>query len=247
MGGLSHFIEAEGIATTQISLIREHSEKINPPRALWVPFDLGRPLGIPNDPVFQTSVMQHVLSLLELSDGPVLEDFADEAEESCLPAANLACPVDFSSRSEAKTPIEKLLLSFTSEIDSMRTWHDIASKNRQRTTIGVSGLALEDIVDLFSEFLNGTATPGSDKNSKLSDRLRMAIEDIKAYYLEALTAQPGQATDISTLSDWFWGQTYAALVINEVRKSCLKYESGDMALAGKLLLIPRNQMHRFNG
>ena len=32
MGGLAHYIEDEGVPTTQISLIREHTEKIKPPR-----------------------------------------------------------------------------------------------------------------------------------------------------------------------------------------------------------------------
>jgi hypothetical protein len=40
----------------QISLVREHTEKINPPRALWVPFELGRPVGPPDEPAFQRRV-----------------------------------------------------------------------------------------------------------------------------------------------------------------------------------------------
>jgi hypothetical protein len=53
VGGLAHFIEREGIPTTQISLIRIHTEQIKPPRALSVPFELGRPFGAPNEPAFQ--------------------------------------------------------------------------------------------------------------------------------------------------------------------------------------------------
>ncbi|MBT5161958.1 MAG: hypothetical protein HOL89_19300, partial [Alphaproteobacteria bacterium] len=49
MSALGHFLEEEGIATTIISLIRVHSEKVRPPRSLFVPFELGRPLGAPND------------------------------------------------------------------------------------------------------------------------------------------------------------------------------------------------------
>ena len=41
------------MATTSISLIREQSEAVRPPRALWVPFALGRPLGSAADPDFQ--------------------------------------------------------------------------------------------------------------------------------------------------------------------------------------------------
>ncbi len=76
MGGLAHYLEEEGVATTQISLIREHTEIIKPPRALWVPFELGRPLGLPDDPALQTRVLVAALKLLEAERGPVLEDFA---------------------------------------------------------------------------------------------------------------------------------------------------------------------------
>ena len=75
MGGLAHYLEEEGIATTQISLIREHTERVRPPRALWVPFELGRPLGLPDDSELQTRVLMAALRLLEAGDGPVLEDF----------------------------------------------------------------------------------------------------------------------------------------------------------------------------
>ena len=72
MGGLAHYLEQDGLATTQISLIRLHSEKIRPPRALWVPFELGRPLGPPNDEAFQHRVLKAALDLLAAPSGPVL-------------------------------------------------------------------------------------------------------------------------------------------------------------------------------
>ena len=65
MGALAHYLEAEGVPTTQVSLIREHTETINPPRALWVPFELGRPLGAPEDPGLQRRVLMAALNLLE--------------------------------------------------------------------------------------------------------------------------------------------------------------------------------------
>ena len=62
VGGLAHYFEDEGLSTTQISLIRVHTERIQPPRALWVPFDLGRPIGAPDNPDFQTRVVRAALS-----------------------------------------------------------------------------------------------------------------------------------------------------------------------------------------
>ena len=61
MGALGHYLESEGLATAGLSLVRLHSEKIRPPRALWVPFELGRPLGVPNDAAFQTRVLRALI------------------------------------------------------------------------------------------------------------------------------------------------------------------------------------------
>ena len=55
MSALAHMIEARGIATVVIGLVRPHLETIRPPRALFVPFELGRPLGAPEDAAFQPS------------------------------------------------------------------------------------------------------------------------------------------------------------------------------------------------
>ena len=51
-------MEAEGLPTTQISLVRMHTEVIQPPRALWVPFELGRPFGTPGEAAFQRRVIR---------------------------------------------------------------------------------------------------------------------------------------------------------------------------------------------
>jgi hypothetical protein len=49
--------------------------KIRPPRALSVPYPLGYPLGEPNNPELQRSVLRQALALLERIDVPVLEEF----------------------------------------------------------------------------------------------------------------------------------------------------------------------------
>ena len=55
---LARAIESEGVATTSISLVREHTEKIKPPRALFVPFPFGHALGRPNDAALQHRVLR---------------------------------------------------------------------------------------------------------------------------------------------------------------------------------------------
>jgi hypothetical protein len=202
-------------------------------------------LGNPNDPKFQTDVIKQTLHLLERPSGPLLEQYPYDAQETESIFEQLACPVNFAPRLEAKTDSEKLLQHFQKELNTMYTWFSIACEKRGRTTSGVSGLNPDEIGALFSDFISGADSENVLSGNKRADLLRLAAEDLKASYLDGISAQPGQSTDVKMLSDWFWGQTYAALVINELRLRCLTYEEKDMLLAGKLLLIPRNQMHRF--
>ena len=65
MSALGHYLEEEGIATVAIALIRPQAENTKPPRALWVPFELGRPFCPPGDPAFQRRVILAALRLLE--------------------------------------------------------------------------------------------------------------------------------------------------------------------------------------
>ena len=97
MCGLAHFFEEEGVATTSIALIREHAEAIRAPRALWVPFDMGRPFGAPNEPAFQRRVLSAALALLDSKAGPVvLADFGEDAPgPQAEDGAGWVCPVSF--------------------------------------------------------------------------------------------------------------------------------------------------------
>jgi len=79
VSALGHYLEEEGLATVAISLIRPQTERTRPPRALWVPFELGRPFGPPSDPAFQKRVVLAALRLVERQSGPVIiEDFPDD-------------------------------------------------------------------------------------------------------------------------------------------------------------------------
>ncbi len=74
-------LERRGIATVAIVLLREVAEKVRPPRALWVPFRHGYPLGCPDDPALQRSVLEAALALFERpeTDAPLIVDFGSES------------------------------------------------------------------------------------------------------------------------------------------------------------------------
>ena len=108
-----------------------------------------------------------------------------------------------------------------------------------------TGLSVEETVVFIAAFIQGERQNKRIPDVSLATALRMAAEDLKAYYLEAVVAQPGQPTDSISLADWFWGQTAAARVINKVRMICLESNDKELNLLGKLLLVPRSQLHRF--
>lgn len=75
VGLLSGAIERENITTVGISLLREITSVIHPPRALFVPFPMGYPLGAPNDAALQHRVIRAAFALLSRTDVPVLEAY----------------------------------------------------------------------------------------------------------------------------------------------------------------------------
>ncbi len=68
-------LERSGIATVSITLLRDVTATLRPPRALSVPFRFGYPLGAPDDADLQRRVILAALALLDRDDLPVLTDF----------------------------------------------------------------------------------------------------------------------------------------------------------------------------
>ena len=76
VGLIQGVLENRGIATVSIALLREVAEKVQPPRALAVPFPHGYPLGTPFDPKLQTKILRQALGLLfYLGPFPLIRDF----------------------------------------------------------------------------------------------------------------------------------------------------------------------------
>jgi hypothetical protein len=70
-------LERQGISTVALQLLREVAVRVQPPRALFVPFRHGYPLDAPAAPKRQHAVIEAALRVLE--DGhatpPALVDF----------------------------------------------------------------------------------------------------------------------------------------------------------------------------
>jgi hypothetical protein len=240
VGGLAHYLETAGIATTQISLIRLHTERMRPPRALWVPFELGRPFGPPNDPPFQTRVVMSALQLLEADRGPILEDFPEDEPVTAGEQTGWACPINFARQREELAGAAAVEAALKDEIAQLSPWYDLAVESRGRTTVGVSGLDRDEIAGLFAAMFDHPLPSCPSDDMPLADMIRLAAEDLKAYYIEAASAQPGDASH-RQLADWFWRETRAADILRRMKERCRESDDKALNIVGAVLLVPYAQ------
>ncbi|MEM7080874.1 MAG: hypothetical protein AAF513_19830 [Pseudomonadota bacterium] len=164
--------------------MRENTVALRPPRALWVSFPLGRPLGVPGDAAFQHRVIAAGLSLLQAPSGPVLEDHTEDMPPGWVGnETGSACPVEFAQ--PARVP-DSWTGRLSAELQQLVPWYELSLRRRDRTTFGLAGLEMRQIVHHLGRLLDGSDTEVGDLRS-----FKYMLEDAKAYYTEALTARPG--------------------------------------------------------
>ncbi len=156
----------------------------------------------------------------------------------------LACPVDFSQEEAVLTETESLCAALDREMRSMRPWYDLAVQKRGRTTVGISGVALDALGDFICAFLAGETPENPREDIALPYALNFATDDLKAYYFEAITSQPGQESASSrVLSDWFYQETIAGKVLFALRDTCRNSADRQMKFVCNLLIIPTAQQN----
>jgi D-proline reductase (dithiol) PrdB len=178
--GIAYYLESEGIQTAGIALFREIAQTMKPPRILWVSFPLGRPLGKPSDAAFQAEVIKHALGLLDAEQGPVLEDYPIDLPDIDRPPP--ACPVSFQRKRDDESWHGRL----SQEVGSLTPWYELGLKRRGRTTVGVCESSINDIVADVTTWADDVMQPFPEPSW-----LKLALEDLKSFYSEAITAQPG--------------------------------------------------------
>ena len=244
MGALAHYFEQEGLGTTQISLVREHSEAIKPPRALWVPFELGRPLGQPNDAQFQKRVLRACLGLLESDSGPVLEDYLEDIPPD---AANdditgMFCPIDLPPLPSNDSELTQSLLQ---EIGQIAPWYELAVNKRHRTTVGISELDILDAGRFLIDFIEDPSSLSPRPEVEIGPMLKFACEDLKAFYSEAISAQPGMSSSLM-VENWLWNETVLGKILWKFRKEHVDHPDDYTRYLARRSLIPDRQI-QFKG
>jgi hypothetical protein len=79
VGLVQGIIEKSGIPTVSITLLREVTERVGPPRSLAVDRALGYPLGAPDEVDLQKRIVMAALELLNRPvTEPLLADFRED-------------------------------------------------------------------------------------------------------------------------------------------------------------------------
>ena len=183
---------------------------MTPPRALWVPFALGRPLGKAGDGDFQKNVVRAALGMLETATEPTIEDYPVEVPAEAQ-TRDWVCPVSFPVKSD-----ESITARLISEINLLAPWSAETRAQRGRTLFGVTGAApdqIESVARAFGSIAdqgNLTALPEEDVEWKFPMPLlvRHLADDLRTFYHEAVASQPGAgAPNHEALSSWLFNST----------------------------------------
>jgi hypothetical protein len=235
VSALGHYLEEEGVATVAIALIRPQAENTKPPRALWVPFELGRPFGPPGDPAFQKRVILAALRMLEREGGPVLiEDFTDD-DPRAEPDPAWRRPLLPSTT--ARGSADALAARLEAEIVHLQGAHRLWVAQQARTTVGLSGLAIGEAGRYVADWLRGNAPPSPREGFSAPLMLRFAGDDVKAYCLEAAAAGPAKPSS-RQLGDWFWNESGTGAAIHALREVLLASKDERLSLIVGNFMVP---------
>ncbi len=235
MSALGHYLEEEGIATVAIALIRPQAENAKPPRALWVPFELGRPFGPPSEPAFQKRVILSALRLLELENGPVIiEDFADDDPRA---QPDPAWRPPLTAATVAASSAESLASQLEAEVLLLQRAYRRWVAQHGRSTVGLSGLSMTQCARYVAEWLRGRAPPSPRDGFSAPLILRFAVDDVKAYCLEAAAAGTARPSS-RQLGDWFWNTTATGAAIYALREGLQAEEDERLRLIVSNFMVP---------
>jgi len=203
---LAHVFEAAGIATVVLAATKSVVERMQPARALFCEFPLGRPLGKPADADFQHDVLARAFAMLDAPVGPVLEVHpdilvADETPLSC------SLPPRF----------DPSLPAAVDEANGLRKAFDRAFERRGMTSVGrsVDADGVPGALQILDEIANGAAwkeagIPGGNTTA--------LCHDIRTYYEEAaLELVDGPPPDGRAAEAWYFESTEAGRTVMAAR------------------------------
>lgn len=201
------------------------------PRFLWVPFELGRPFGAPHVPDFQRRVLTAALSLLERTDGPVLlEDFTDDAPTTGEDAP-WTCPVSYADDASGD---RGLIDAVHDEMRRLAPWAELGAP-----PIPNRGVDPATSVSFLDDVLHGRELSQTIGDQPAVEAIRLATDDVCAWYLHAAGQQPGSATT-SHRQEWLWRETALGRFLGTLAHALSSAEDPLLRAFAARALVPRD-------
>jgi hypothetical protein len=220
---LGHKLEERGFSTVALASIRVQAERTRPPRALWSSAAMGRPVGEPSDPPFQTRLLKAALRLLERTDGPVILDDFPEDPPGLTDTPGWAGPA-------------LSAVGFAEELaELMPLWRE-AQARFGRTSIGLSFQSPDAWPALIADVLAG-GLPVTPELGTTALSVRFLCDDIKALYGEAAQAE-GPKPSAVQVDTWFWRQTVAGRTLQALRTVAMASANNGLKTVGGRFFVP---------
>jgi D-proline reductase (dithiol) PrdB len=206
---IARVLEEHGFPTVAITSVREHTVKLAPPRALWVPFPFGVPLGQPDQPAEQQNVIDAAFALLDANEGPVLQDFVtSRPEEYGIPLQASDVVV-----SEAVSKID-----LATEVTLMRRYWEQRYAASGRTNVGISKISparFRGIVRFLEGYAAGTIDDFAERSVdvNLPSFIVQCVTDLRAMYFEA-RMQTHPKEDSRSRERWLLTETALGQFLN---------------------------------
>lgn len=201
---IARVLEERGLSTVSISLVREHTVKVKPPRAVWVPFPFGMSIGHRNDLTEQRAVLDLAFSTLEAEAGPVLVDFAAaDRRERAAPLQSSDVEIEAQARS----------IDFPGEVETT-----LAHWNAHPGLSGTAPAQFGELARFLADYAAGAASDyaGRPAGVPLLQFIRYGVEDVRVMYMETrMRAHPEEASD--DRQRWLLASTALGVLLRTLR------------------------------
>jgi hypothetical protein len=184
-------------------------------------------------------VVLAALGMLVEDGGPVrIIDFPDDDPRA---RADPAWQPPFMPAAIASGSAESLASRLEAEILLLEGAHRRWMEQHGRSTVGLSGLAIGDCAHYVADWLRGRAPPSPGDGFSAPLILRFAVDDLKAYCLEAAGSGSGKPSS-PQLTDWFWNETATGATIRVLREVLQAHEDERLRLIVSNFMVPAARM-----
>src|ERR1700731_2105035 len=132
---------------------------------------------------------------------------------------------------------ESLASRLEAEILLLQGAHRRWMAQHGRSSVGLSGFAIGDCARYVADWLRDKAPPSPRDGFSAPLILRFAVDDLKAYGLEAAGAGAAKPSS-RQLTDWFWNETATGAAIHVLREVLQAHEDERLRLIVSTFVVP---------